>query len=51
MEGDQIRSAIQILNLDEKSNSYSFNEEAVRSILCQDEIRDKPVCVLSVVGE
>lgn len=42
--------AVQVVRFDEDERSFVLDEEALKDILCQDEIGDKPVCILSVAG-
>jgi len=42
---------IQIVKISEEGeHSFFLDEEALNSVLCQDEIKDKPVCIVTVAG-
>ena len=43
---------VQIVKIDDDSETHNFilDEEALNEILNKDNIRDKPVCILSVAG-
>jgi len=43
---------VQIVNVEEGSNEHIFtlDEDALKRVLCQKEIKDKPVCIVSVAG-
>eukprot|EP00092_Neocalanus_flemingeri_P035139 GFUD01038241.1.p1 GENE.GFUD01038241.1~~GFUD01038241.1.p1 ORF type:complete len:544 (+),score=116.82 GFUD01038241.1:56-1687(+) len=43
---------IQIVKIDDESETHNFilDEEALNEILGRDEIRDKPICIISVAG-
>ena len=44
---------VQIVKIDDESETHNFilDEEALNQILNKEEIRDKPVCIISVSGE
>lgn len=44
--------AIQIVKIDDESETHKFflDEEALSEILNKDNIRDKPICIISVAG-
>lgn len=44
--------AVQIVRLEEEDNEHSFSldEDALKTVLCQKEIKNKPVCIVSVAG-
>ena len=43
--------AVQIVKISEdEEHTFYLDEEALTRVLCQDEIKDKPVCLLSVAG-
>ena len=43
--------AVQIVKISEdEEHTFYLDEEALTRVLCQDEIKDKPVCILSVAG-
>ena len=44
--------AIQIVKIDDESETHKFflDEEALNDILNKDNIRDKPICIISVAG-
>ena len=44
--------AIQIVKIDDESETHKFflDEEALNEILNKDNIRDKPICIISVAG-
>ena len=48
-EGDR---PVQIVKIDDESETHNFilDEEALNEILNRDQIRDKPVCIISVAG-
>ena len=43
---------VQIVKIDDESEAHNFilDEDALNEILNRDEIRDKPICILSVAG-
>ena len=43
---------VQIVKIDDESETHNFilDEEALNEILNKDNIRDKPICILSVAG-
>ena len=44
---------IQIVKINDESEEHSFylDEDALNDILNKDDIRDKPLCIISVAGE
>ena len=44
---------VQIVQIDEDSETHNFilDDEALNEILNKDNIRDKPICILSVAGQ
>ena len=44
---------VQIVKIDDDSETHNFilDEEALNEILNKDNIRDKPICILSVAGQ
>ena len=44
--------AVQIVKIDDESETHKFflDEEALNEILNKDNIRDKPICIISVAG-
>ena len=44
--------AVQIVKIDDESETHKFflDEEALNEILNRDNIRDKPICIISVAG-
>ena len=42
--------AVQIVEIDKDDHSFKLNEDALRKILSKEEIKDLPVCVVSVAG-
>ena len=45
--------AVQIVKIDDESETHKFflDEEALNDILNKDNIRDKPICIISVAGK
>ena len=45
--------AVQIVKIDDESETHKFflDEEALNEILNKDNIRDKPICIISVAGD
>ena len=43
---------VQIVKIDDESETHNFilDEDALNEILNRDEIRDKPICIISVAG-
>ena len=43
---------VQIVKIDDESETHNFilDEEALNEILNKDNIRDKPICIISVAG-
>ena len=43
---------VQIVKIDDQSETHNFilDEEALNEILNKDNIRDKPICIISVAG-
>ena len=43
---------VQIVKIDQQSETHNFtlDEEALNEILNKDNIRDKPICIISVAG-
>ena len=44
---------VQIVKIDDESETHNFilDEDALNEILNRDEIRDKPICIISVAGK
>ena len=44
---------IQIVKIDDESDEHNFflDEEALNEILNKNDIKDKPICIISVAGE
>lgn len=42
--------AIQVIKIDDEDHSFIFDEDALHSILGNERIKDKPVCIVSVAG-
>jgi len=42
--------AVQIVEIDKDDHSFKLNEDALRQILSKEQIKDLPVCVVSVAG-
>ena len=42
--------AVQIVSIDESDHSFILDEIALNKIVNQEDIKDKPICVLSVAG-
>ena len=42
--------AIQIVKINEEDHSFTLDEDALNSILNNDKVKDRPVCVVSVAG-
>ena len=51
--GDTGDRPVQIVKIDDESEEHNFilDEGALNDILNKDNIRDKPVCIISVAGE
>ena len=43
---------VQIVKIDDESETHNFilDEDALNEILNKDDIRDKPICIISVAG-
>ena len=41
---------IQIVEFTDTSDECNFNMDALKSVLCREEVRNKPACVISIVG-
>ena len=52
LTGINMGKAIQIVKIDDESETHKFflDEEALNDILNKDNIRDKPICIISVAG-
>ena len=50
--GNIMGRAVQIVKIDDESETHKFflDEEALNNILNKDNIRDKPICIISVAG-
>ncbi|XP_040576520.1 atlastin [Lepeophtheirus salmonis] len=46
------KGPVQIVKINDKANDHTFqlDEEALKEIVCQDKVKDKPVAVISVAG-
>ena len=42
--------SVQIVEIDNENHSFRLDEEALTEILSDDQIKDLPVCVVSVAG-
>ena len=51
--GNIMGRAVQIVKIDDESETHKFflDEEALNNILNKDNIRDKPICIISVAGK
>ena len=43
--------AVQIVEIDKDDHSFKLKEDALRQILSKEQIKDLPVCVVSVAGK
>ena len=53
LTGNIMGRAVQIVKIDDESETHKFflDEEALNDILNKDNIRDKPICIISVAGK
>ena len=44
---------VQVVKIDDESEEHNFilDEEALNEILNKDNIKDKPICIISVAGD
>ena len=43
-------SAVQIVKINEEDHSFFLDEQALNTILKDEKIKEKPICVVSVAG-